>query len=452
MVSGAYQTHRFEGAADLVALLEGVTNSQALCASLPLAETGRIVSKAMLAANPGAISRTKDCFSLPAGQRGLFTVDYDPAHGVTPLTRNELLQALFAVAPGLAVAGCVWWASGSSNIFNGDVEAQGVRGQRVYFMARDLEDVPRAMETLTARMWLHGFGRIEISSSGGLLERTLVDPAFGQCARIDFIGGAVTLAPVSQRRGRPVVICDGGWADTRAVLPDLTTEEANKVSLLIEEAKNARKGAALAARHAWRSQRISEGLPMLMKRGLSAGDAEAVIGRSVDAAYAGVLLGPFELTLVDDAGHREVVTVEHILNHRDQYQGRDLLCPLNPKHRGGAPDCRLFLMSPSPVAYSLDDGGQVYRLRKVADRIECCRGQRGELIEQLLAVASRWDDVYMTDGGPVLLERGRALSLTANRLLFLVATRCALFLKGKGAPTPMDLPREVADLLLTALN
>ena len=82
------------------------------------------------------------------------------------------------------------------------------------------------------------------------------------------------------------------------------------------------------------------------------------------------------------------------------------------------------------------------------------RGQRGALVDQAVRFIDRQPDVFRTDSGPVLVtSTGRATPLTVSRLQLLVGSRVALFSRGKGgAASPMDLPREVAELVLAALT
>jgi hypothetical protein len=454
MIRGSYEVRSFDGVRDLVTLLSGVSTSQALCASLPKCghESGALVSRALLAETPGAIARTLEHWHLPSGQPGVLILDFDPPKSGEAFGRDELWQVLLSVAPGVADGGAVWWCSGSSLIYNDGQQVAGVRGQRVYLLMQDLSDTKRTMEVLEARCWLAGLGRIEVSDSGALLERAVFDSAMSQPARLDFIGGAVCKPPLTQERGLPVILSGGGFIDTREAFPELTPDEAGRVAVLIEEAKAKAKPEATQRRQAWKAKRVADGLPSLMSHGVSAADAEDRLARCVDAAFSRTLLGDLALTVFGSDGLPEVVTVDHVLSHRDRYNLSTCLDPLNPSHRGGSADGILYLQSASPVLYSFDDGGVTYWLRTATERIESARGQRGDLVDQVVGVLDKSPDVFMTDAGPVLINStGRALPLTAARLQLWVGTRLALFSRGKGGASPMDLPREVAELVLAGL-
>lgn len=456
MTAGSFKVRTFSNAPELVELLESFTTAQALCASLPSngAEAGRIVTRKALPANPGAIARTKDAFTFPSGQAGLLVLDYDPPKSGPVLSRDELWHGVLGVAPALASGLVLWWASGSSLLFDSATGAElaPLRGQRLYIAVQDLSDTPRALEVLNQRLWLAGFGRVEVSEAGGLLERGLFDRALREAARIDFgPAGSVCRSGVEQRRGPTVVLAAGGFVDTRAVFKDLTVEELGRYEALVAEAKEGKRAEAAMAREAWRSKRVAEGLPVLMREGLTAAEAETRLSRTVDAAFGGTLLGDHLLHIVHEDGRREVVTVAHVLANREQFDQLDTLDPLNPGHRSGSPDCRLFLLSASPVAFSLDDGGRVYHLRRQAERIEFSRGSRGELVESLIRALSSFDDVFASDAGPVQIIGTKAVPLNANRLMLLIGSRCALFSKGKGAAVPTDLTRDVSELVLAAM-
>jgi hypothetical protein len=56
----------------------------------------------------------------------------------------------------------------------------GIRGQRLYLMAADSADIPRALGVITQRAWLAGEGFLVVSGSGSLLRRGPFDGSVGQ--------------------------------------------------------------------------------------------------------------------------------------------------------------------------------------------------------------------------------------------------------------------------------
>ena len=97
------------------------------------------------------------------------------------------------------------------------------------------DSIPRAGQVLFDRLWLAGFGRYEISKSGALLARTVMDATVFQPERLDFCGGAAVGKGLVQRLPEPVLFNgDAPYLDTRAALPDLTAEERERLAHLRE--------------------------------------------------------------------------------------------------------------------------------------------------------------------------------------------------------------------------
>lgn len=448
MTRGTYRVVEFGNAEALAAILDSVTTHQAVSASLPHdgSAAGRITTKKR--AEPGAKTRSKSDFGLQS-RPGLVIFDSDEGG----MSRDDLWALFLAVMPALGSAAVIWRASGSSNIWNGDQEVTGLRGQHLYFPIANASDGPRVIKTLAARLWLAGHGTVAVSRAGSLLVRCPVDTAPSDAARLIFAGGAECLLPLEQRREPPLVLNRGGFLDPRSVL-DLTADERGRYEALIEQARAAAMPEAMRKRAEHRAAVVAARLPDLMKQQVTAAEAEARIGAAVDAAYGGLLLGDFELTAVHDDGRREAVTVAQVLADRDHWHGADILDPLNPEHRGGAADARLYLHGTSPIAYSLDDGGKVYRLRVARQRAVVSKGCRAELVAAVATAVAADPRVFASDIGPVVVEDcGRQRAVNVDRLMNLSGQSVALVTKtASGAEAPADLPREAAALILATLG
>jgi hypothetical protein len=151
-------------------------------------------------------------------------------------------------------------------------------------MLADAGDGARVIKNLAARLWLAGLGKIQVSKAGSLLVRCIVDTAPSDAARLIFAGGAACGDGLEQRRGPPVILSGGGFLDSRALVPDLTAEEQGRYEALVEQAKLAAGPEAARRRAEHRSAVIAQRLPEMMKRGVSAADAEQRIGTAIDAA------------------------------------------------------------------------------------------------------------------------------------------------------------------------
>lgn len=448
MCRGSYVVQRFTTAQELAALLDGVTNNQAICTSLPLdgSESGRIVTAKQVGRGLGAKARTKQYFGLMPSPGALF-IDSDDG-----TTRDTLTGKLSEFLPGIDSAGLIWRPSGSSHIHHGQEDLTGLHGQHLFVPLLNAADGPRVVKTLAARFWLASMGRVEVSKSGALLLRCPIDTAPTDAARLIFAGGAETVAPLEQRRGPSVMLSKGGFYDSLALVPNLSPEELGRYEALVQQAKADAMPLAMQRRSEHRETVVTRRVPELMRQGVGAAEAAERVGAAVDAAFGGYLLSDLELEAVHEDGRHEVVTVGRVLADRDRWHEVDILDPLNPGHRGGAPDCRLYLHGTSPIAYSLDDGGTVYRLRSARQRITVAKGARGELVQQLAALVAGLDQVFSTDAGAVLVDGGRVATLTVERLMNLVGLEALLSVHTPKGPAPTDLTRETAALVLAALN
>jgi hypothetical protein len=453
MTRGSYEVVDFTSTADLAALLARVATNQAISASLPLAslpQSGRVVSSKLLAANRGAVTRSKTNFDFRANTPGILTLDYDPQPGDVVLSPEQLWSFLQSTIGGLAAAGVVHWLSGSSHIWNGETELQGRRGQRFYILVADAGDVPRACETLAARLWLAGHGRIVLSRSGAKLLRHLFDDAMGEAARLDFCGGAVCKPPLVQRRGPPVVLSAGGFLDTRVALPDLTASEQARVEGLQQAAKDAAESEAAAVRAAWALARGEALTTRLVKAGVPVAEAHERATQAARSAGGGTLLGDYTIILEDG---REV-SVGQVLDATDKYDGAVCLDPLEPDYRGGKATAKLYLHGAVPVIHSFAHGSAIYRLRRQPVRIFLKAGRRAETANEIREKLAAEQDLFVRGGVLVRLDGGRLLPIKRPAALsYLVGLRYALFKHARdGAAIAADLDDQTAAMLLTALE
>jgi len=162
---------------ELQVLINGMKENQALTYGVPKRiEQGmcRVTTRAQWEAEgspEGTITRTNEDFDFQGP--GVMFLDYDP-HG-NSICREELLCHIRTAAPWLEDVEMLWIPSSSSHITNDKEDLTGLRGQRLYFLVSDATQIPRIGELIYASLWAEGLGHIEISSSGAMLERTLVD-------------------------------------------------------------------------------------------------------------------------------------------------------------------------------------------------------------------------------------------------------------------------------------
>ena len=402
---GKVETRDLVTLADFAAILQTLTPAQALVYGVPINAAARVMTRKAFAdaGKPaGATTRTNDAFAWPQGP-GVLMLDYDPAATGDPLGLDGLVQTIRTAAPGLADAGLLWWPSASSCIWHGETELRGIIGQRLYMLVQDAADIPRAGKALVDRLWLVGHGHIEISASGAMLERTLVDASVWQSSRLDFAGGAACGRDLEQRRGDPVIV--EGQAepiDTRAALPDLTPEERERLATIKFEAKGASQSEAEGVKEAWIDARVLEivapedrGDPEAIKQ------AEGIARRALES---GVLAGDF-VVMVERDGKVEPVKVGDLLDNRDRWHGCLTRDPLEPGYDGARLVGRLFLLQARPTLYSFAHGGKTYRLHRAPARVEIVKGHTAEAAAATIDLLRR-DPVAYDFGGQLALADG----------------------------------------------
>lgn len=451
LCEGTFVVKEFATATELASILLAVGTHQAISASLPKCgmTSGTIVTKAAVHNFPNALTRTKEDFSFTYSQPGIVVLDYDPPSNAKALSRDELWALLISVMPKLEHAGAVWWCSGSSYIYSGDSEIQGLRGQRIYLLVSDLGDTWRFGEVLGKRLWLAGLGHIVVSASGQRLSRCVFDAAMFQAARLDFVGGAVCHPPLEQRRGSPIVLSEGDWLDTRSSLPDLIAEEEAEYEALIESAKVKAEPEVCAAREKWKSARIQEAISRLSYSGVPLEQAEERVERTLSCALSGVLLGDFKLTLADGKD----VSVGEVLENRGRYHGELTLDPLEPEYQNNKVTGKLYLLGASPTLHSFAHGGTTYRLRRQPSRLYVQRGRKAELADDIHTFLLNEPDVFLRGGLLVAVAEGRVRTLRKAGLMHLISSRIALYSKTeKGLDVPADVPSDVVDMVFSLVE
>lgn len=421
LLEGTIEAREVAGLPDLAAILQGLTPAQALVYGVPINPSSKVMTRKAFvdAGNPaGATTRTNDAFRWPDGA-GVMMLDYDPQEGCDPLSCDRLVQAIRTAAPGLADGAMMWWPSASSCIWVGDKELRGVKGQRLYMLVQDAADIPRAGATLVARLWLAGQGHIEISKSGQMLERTLVDASVWQVSRLDFAGGAACGAGLEQRRGVPVII-DGAAQiiDTRAALPDLTPEERERLTNIKAEARGAAQPEANGVKEEWIASRVLEMVaPEDQRDAETMKEAESIARRALESS---VLAGDFVLH-VQTGDQLEAISVGDLLDCREHYHGCLTHDPLEPDYDGARLVGRLFMMQARPALHSFAHGGKTYRLHRAPARVELVRGHTSEAVADTIDKLRR-DPVAFDFGGQLALaEGGRVHPLCEHGLAYHLA-------------------------------
>lgn len=402
----------------LACLLKSLKTNQALVYGCPESKATGLVSKRrwLEAGRPDdPVPRSKEHFSWPAGA-GVMMADHDPADddGET-LSREDLLERLYAALPTLAEVAGLWWPSSSSHIVNTETGADltGLRGQRLYWIARDARDIERAGKALQTYLWAAGDGWVEVGAAGQLLKRTLLDASVWQANRLDFAAGAECIAPLEQQRGEPLTI--GGpvaLLDTQSIIPDpdpgtLAAADKNLMAAMLDT-----KPEADLKKADYIETRASE------MAGSSA-DEEA-LERSRETVRRvlshGVLAGDFTITLVNDNGTQNRVTVGQVLDNPSRYHNTLTLDPVEPEYQNGKTVGKLYLMGSRPRLFSFAHGGKTYKLSRPPAYVELVRGRTVEAVEQVLGIMRRAPDIFDFGGPLVTAMDGKVYPLDEHAL------------------------------------
>ena len=223
--------------------ISGLNGANALAYGIPKHEEARVLSRAEAGSEKGGdlpvIHRTRENFSWPQGE-GVFMLDHDVRKDRSViLTQEELLAAITKACPDLSSAPMLLTHSASSHIYEDGKLIQGQAGMRVYIRVKDATDIPRAGAALYKRLWLAGFGFIEIGQSGAMYERSLIDASVWTPERLDFAGGANCEPPYSQCRPDHVLLNEDFDADAfnTRLIKDLTAQEEKRYKNLVWNAR-----------------------------------------------------------------------------------------------------------------------------------------------------------------------------------------------------------------------
>jgi len=448
MVRGTFEVVEVSTPTQFAEFLTRLTPHTAISSSVPKGgvKAGRIVTKGMKRANPGALSRTKDDFEFARGTPGLLVIDVDGLGHDTWNTREEVQKILVDAVPESGVAPYVWWVSGSSLIYHDDAELRGVCGQRIWIFVMDASDIIRAGTVLVQRLIRAGHGRIAVSKAGHLLLRTICDASMFTVAKLDFAGGANCIAPLTQRRGKPLVFNDDAlYLDTRHCLSDLNKDELRDYENILAKARANAAPEAERVKAAWELERATGMVPKLMAKGIPLIEADQMARQIARAALGGVLLGDFELPLDDGS----VVTIAEILDNREKYHARCTLDPLEPDYQGGKIVGKLYLFGARANLFSFAHGGTTYRLRQQPARIVCAEGERARVVDELIAKLHHEPDIFLRNGRLVQVLEGSLRQLRAPALAQILGSRIAIYRRDRsGKEAPYDLPGEVINQVL----
>jgi hypothetical protein len=398
MAHGTAERVRVADVHALVALIQGLKPSQAIALGAPRAELPdkvEVVTKKTLlngVARPDVIARTgaNIVYHGPA----FALLDYD-TKGMPAAVTAELeclggfWPALLTVLPALDGVARVTRRSTSSGLSRADTGEvlPGSDGVHVYVEVKDGANSERFLRALHERCWLAGLGWMMVSTSGALLERSIVDRMVGGPERLVFEGGPVLVPPLQQdKESRRAIAVDGAALDTVAVCPALSTVERARLDELKARERERLAPEMAKAREAFVEAQAKK---LVARTGLSEKAARQVIVRQCEGVLRPDIVLPFDDPEL--AGR----TVGDVLDNPEFYEGETLADPLEGVDYG---PCKARIMrrdDGTPWIHSFAHGRTTYALKHDATSVRKAmeQGAKDEVVATfaLLAVGADID-------------------------------------------------------------
>ncbi len=312
------------------------------------------------------IARTKEYIQYPDGP-GLMMLDHDMARdnavaenslALCSFCPDELVELIAEIMPEILPAASVSTPSTSACIEDKDgneLRGEG-SGSHIYFFVENGRDIPRFLEALGKRLFLQGYVRVEISRSGILLYRTLIDLLVGSPERLDFAAGAVCKDGLVQKLPAPKV--KEGILLNTALLLDLTPDE----EIACQGIKDRLAGLAGPSQAIIKAQYIEqEATKLSVEKNISINDARTIIEARQDHTLADGDL----LYFAHMKG--QPVAVADVLNDPSSYDNKPLADPLEPEYDGGSMTKAMFYWNGGkrPIIRSYAHGLTEYTFKRV---------------------------------------------------------------------------------------
>ena len=374
---------------DLVRILKKLQTNQALGYGLPiglvLGDSCEITTQKKLSSYQGKIARDGNHFKFKNGPGVLmFDCDYSEDSALTP---DETRQQLLDAAPELVSAPMLWCQSSSSHLKNTETGKvySGLRGQRFYVIVSDARDIPRVGDLVFKRLILKGYGHIEISKSGQLLTRTLIDQTVFKPERLDFGSKASCIYPLGQDYDESLLWNEeSDYFETTLIKP-LSEIENCQYQTIVNNLKSDRKLEQEEVQSKYIDDRAAE---FAKYSGISKSEAQEYIKRAIEGCD---LSGKFLLY----PHNQQPVTVEEILDSPLKWHDVRFADPLEPEYKN---DPRVAWCcsnrSGSPRIYSHAHGLHFFSLVNKKKIISIHSGHYSSVVDETLTVMRSSGKIY----------------------------------------------------------
>jgi len=407
--------------------------------------SAKLVLQRHLEAHPDAIARDRNHFEFAIGAPAFWLFDFDGHHTQHEIAGIESAKdALAHIASALGEAPMLWRASSGAYIVNADTaeELTGLSGQHVYVPVTDGSDIARAGKALIDRAWLAGYGRYEVSESGQLLQRAVVDGSVWQPERLVFVAEPDFQPPLKRAAPDMQLSGDSSALFNTRLVKDLDERERRQLARIkaterarVEpEAKIKRDAFIIAAgeRHAKSNGR----------------DKDASVAMFRDAIEHSNLSPQFVLYTADG----KPVTVGQILADPNTWHGRRFRDPLEPNYREDPRIARLNARTGGKIClYSHAHGGRSFYLQRERAAIPIVGGEMAKATTDALGVIREHGEIF--EHGVRSLVRtieGRTEPITSIYLQDYLGQVCRFerYSKQDEKMRAIDTPPKVADFIL----
>jgi len=291
----------------------------------------KLVNKDAYTGAEGTGTRSKNQMAYPSGP-GVGLLDHDKPRdnavgsekALKAYSRAELLTVMEELDQEFKTSHIVSTPSTSSCIYDKDgneLRGEGT-GSHNYYYPKDALLIPDYLERLGEHAWLKGYGRYEISRSGGRLPRTIIDLMVGSPERLDFVAGAVCKNGLTQKLPEPTV--REGTLHDCSKLHALTDEEKRKVKGAQEKLKADIADAVDEVKAKYKGEEVNK----LVDTGMDTETAERVVRSRLSQ-----LLHDSDVLYLADGTK---LTAKELLDNGKKHDRKTLGDPLEPEYDNGS--------------------------------------------------------------------------------------------------------------------
>lgn len=329
---------------------------------------------------------------------GVIMLDYDPPKLSEAMDKYDLIDALGQACPFLKNVEMFWLPSSSSFIENENTgeNLTTISGQRIYIVAKDASEIPEIGKEIFERLWLKGYGRFDVSKSGGALNRTLVDGTVWRPEGLDFVGGALTAYPLKQKKLKGQIIKGTKKCVSLADIVPLDASERRDLERIKKEKKREVQNDCVLKKEEWQKQMIKKHL----------GEDFDEENENHWRLRAQILAATIDNNLYEDftlqTENGKEVTVAEILDNPAIYNETRFADPLEPDYRNDKRIAWAKLDVERPFIHSFAHGGKLYRLKRRLPEIKLLKGELHRAVDQIIKIMQSENIFYKDRSGTIL--------------------------------------------------